>query len=557
MKAINAITLILLAAAVIFTLIFLFSPGALGISERGTAYEKYFDSEAVTTVNITISADEWNDILENPLAEEYHTADIEINGDFYSGVGIRTKGMTSLTSVASSDSDRYSFRIQADEYVSGQSFAGLNEFVLNNNYQDPTYMKEFLSYELMEELDVPTPLHAYAAVYINGEYRGLYLMVEAVEEDFALRSFGADYGELYKPETMNMGGGDRAEGGMPDFGGEFSMPEGFSGTMPNRGGQAGGEFSMPEGFGGTMPNRGGQTGGEFSMPEGFGGTMPNRGGHTGEEFSMPEGFGGVMADFGGFGGFSSGGGADLVYTNDSIESYSQIFDNAVLDGVKDADKKRVIASLKSLADSENLETDVDVDEVLRYFAANTALVNLDSYVGSFKHNYYLYEEDGKISILPWDFNLAFGTFQSGDAEGVVNFPIDTPVSEGTALADRPLIGALLEVSAYKEQYHEYLRYIAEEFFGPSFSSRVAGIDALIGEYVKTDPTAFSSYAEYQEGLAALNTYAELRAESIIGQLNGTIPSTHEGQKNSTALINANALNMHSLGPMGGGGFGGR
>ena len=536
MKAINAITLILLAAAVIFTLIFLFSPGALGISERGTAYEKYFDSEAVTTVNITISADEWNDILENPLAEEYHTADIEINGDFYSGVGIRTKGMTSLTSVASSDSDRYSFRIQADEYVSGQSFAGLNEFVLNNNYQDPTYMKEFLSYELMEELDVPTPLHAYAAVYINGEYRGLYLMVEAVEEDFALRSFGADYGELYKPETMNMGGGDRAEGGMPDFGGEFSMPEGFSGTMPNMGGQ---------------------TGGEFGMPEGFGGTMPNRGGHTGEEFSMPEGFGGVMADFGGFGGFSSGGGADLVYTDDSIESYSQIFDNAVLDGVKDADKKRVIASLKSLADSENLETDVDVDEVLRYFAANTALVNLDSYVGSFKHNYYLYEEDGKISILPWDFNLAFGTFQSGDAEGVVNFPIDTPVSEGTALADRPLIGALLEVSAYKEQYHEYLRYIAEEFFGPSFSSRVAGIDALIGEYVKTDPTAFSSYAEYQEGLAALNTYAELRAESIIGQLNGTIPSTHEGQKNSTALINANALNMHSLGPMGGGGFGGR
>lgn len=489
MKHINTITLILVAAAVVFTLILMFSPASLGIYERGTEYTKYFDSEAVTVVNITISKSNWTDILENPTAEEFHVADVEINGDVYSGVGIRTKGMTSLSSVASSDSDRYSFKVKADEYVSGQSFAGLDEFVLNNNYQDPTYVKEFLSYELMEEMDVPTPLHAYAAVYINGEYFGLYLMVEAVEEDFAMRNFGSDYGELYKPESMDMGGDMPQNEDIQDF-----RPEG--------------DF--------TMPDMGG-----------------------------------------GFGGFGFGGGADLVYTDDEISSYSQIFDNAVLDGVKDADKIRVIESLKALAEGDNLEEFVDVDEVLRYFAANTALVNLDSYMSSLKHNYYLYEEDGRISILPWDYNLAFGTFQSGDAEGVVNFPIDTTVSEEISLDERPLIGSLLEVDAYKEQYHEYLRYIADEFFGDSFNRRVDSIDFLIGDYVRADPTAFYSYDEYKEGLSAIKTYGELRAESITGQLKGVIPSTHEEQKNSKTLVDADALDIQSLGTMFGGGFGGR
>ena len=541
MKHINTITLILVAAAVVFTLIFMFSPASLGIYERGTEYAKYFDSDAVTVVNITISESNWADILENPTAEEFHVADVEINSDVYSGVGIRTKGMTSLSSVASSDSDRYSFKVKADEYVSGQSFAGLDEFVLNNNYQDPTYMKEFLSYELMEEMDVPTPLHAYAAVYINGEYFGLYLMVEAVEEDFAMRNFGSDYGELYKPETMDMGGD------MPQNGDRPSIPD-----MQQRG-RTGEEFTMPDGFSMTDMQQGGRMEEEFTMPDRFSMTDMQQGGRTEGKFTMPDGF--SIPDKGGR--FGSGGGADLVYTDDEISSYSQIFDNAVFDGVKNADKTRVIESLKALAEGDNLEKYVDVDEVLRYFAANTALVNLDSYVSSLKHNYYLYEEDGRISILPWDFNLAFGTFQSGDAESVVNFPIDTPVSEEISLDERPLIGSLLEVDAYKEQYHEYLGYIAEEFFGTSFADRIDSIDSLIRDYVRTDPTAFYSYDEYKDGLSAIKTYGELRAESITGQLKGVIPSTYEEQKNSKTLVNADALDIQSLGTMFGGGFGGR
>ena len=378
-------------------------------------------------------------------------------------------------------------------------------------------MKEYLSYDLMNYLGVPTPLVTYADISINGEPFGLYVMIEAVEEDFASRIFGADYGHLYKPESMENAGG-RGEGD----GREWPKGEGgFAGIRPNE--------TMPDaGLWNAGPWNGGQTAGEMQLPAG--GEFPG----------------------GGFGG--SGGGANLIYTDDSITSYAQIFDNTVLKKTKTADKQRVVTALKNLNEGTDLETYVDVDEVLRYFAANTALVNLDSYVSSLQHNYYLYEDGkGQISILPWDFNLAFGAFQSGSASDAVNFPIDTPVS-GVSLEDRPLIGKLLEVPAYKERYHAYLQEIVDGYFASGrFAETIASLDDLIRSSVAADPTAFSTYEEYKTAVAALEQFGTLRAASIAGQLNGTIPSTDVGQAvDSSSLIDASGFTLSDMGTMGGG-----
>lgn len=195
-----------------------------------------------------------------------------------------------------------------------------------------------------------------------------------------------------------------------------------------------------------------------------------------------------------------------------------------------------------------------MDEGLRYFAANTALVNLDSYASSLQHNYYLYEDGkGKISILPWDFNLAFGAFQSGSASDAVNFPIDTPVSD-VSLEDHPLIGKLLEVPAYKERYHAYLQEIVDGYFASGrFAETIASLDDLRRSSVAADPTAFSTYEEYKTAVSALEQFDTLRAASIAGQLNGTIPSTDEGQAaNSSSLIDTSGFTLNDMGTMGGG-----
>ena len=127
----------------------------------------------------------------------------------------------------------------------------------------------------------------------------------------------------------------------------------------------------------------------------------------------------------------------LKYIDDDPESYPNIFDNAKVD-ITQGDKERVIEALKILSTGKDLEKAVNIEEVLRYFTVQVFVMNWDSYLGYTGHNYYLYEEEGILSILPWDYNLAFGTYALGmtdpirDPEVLINYHIHTP-AEGSEI----------------------------------------------------------------------------------------------------------------------------
>lgn len=536
-KYFGKLAAVLMAAAVLLVTVLSVCPEAVGVTaaENEAAYASLFDPFSVMEIDIAVDEDDWQEMLDNALAEEYISCDLTINGTTYSHVGVRPKGNTSLSTVASTDSDRFSFKFEFDHYVDGQTCEGLDKFVVNNIQSDSTWMKEYLSYQILTELGVPTPLYCYAHITVNGEEWGLYLAVEALEDSFAERVYGLDHGQLYKVESMDMGGGmdfgdmDFSDFGDMDFGG-FD-PESF-------------DFS-DSGFGG---------GGGMGFPGSF---SDSPFGEDEESASSDAGFPDRGEKGGGRGGMSMGSGSNLVYTDDDEDSYASIFENSVFDSTS-ADHQRVIEALRALSEGEKLETYIDVDEVLRYIAANAAVVNLDSYFGTMEHNYYLYEEDGQLAILPWDYNLSFAGFQSGDASSAVNFPIDTPVS-GTTMEDRPLISQLLAVPEYLEQYHAYLRELVDGYFNSGvFLTTVETIDELISPYVQSDPTAFYTYEEYREGVETLKEFGLLRAESIEGQLNGSIPSTDEGQQeNPEALVDTGDLSLTAMGSQGGGGTGDR
>ena len=507
---------------------------------------KLFNQNQVSIIDVQIEQSEWDEMIESALEENYVKCNLVINGETYYNVGIRAKGNSSLSQVASDpDTDRVSFKIKFDKYVKGQNYYGLDKFVLNNNFMDATSMKEYLSYEIMDYIGVVNPLHAYTQITVNGEPWGLYLAVEALEQSFADRNFGSDYGQLYKPETVGMGGGGKEGGdkmerpdGQEPIPGVQEMPEGSQGQMGNG-------PTMPEGSQGQMGN--GPTMSEGSQGQmGNGPTIPA----GGEGQMIPPDFEGMPQGNGGFGG--NGGGSDLVYSDDQVESYSSIFESAVFKTTSE-DEERVITALRNLNDGTDLEQYVNVESVLKYFAANTFVVNLDSYVSSMKHNYYLYEDNGQLSMLPWDYNLAFGGFQAGTASLAVNFPIDTPVS-GVDLSERPIIGKLLEVEVYKELYHTYLQQSVEEYIGSGlYAQTIKQVQNLISPYIKEDPTAFYTYDEYVKAVATLKQFGILRAESVKGQLNGTIPSTTETQKEKNhLLVDASLINLEVMGTQGGG-----
>ena len=170
------------------------------------------------------------------------------------------------------------------------------------------------------------------------------------------------------------------------------------------------------------------------------------------------------------------------------------------------------------------------------------------------HNYYLYEKDGLLSMIPWDYNLAFGTFQSRDAASAVNDPIDSPLSV-SGNGDRPMADWIFQSESNTRLYHQYLREFLDTV-DPTALIEEAG--ALIAPYVERDPTKFCTYEEFEAGVEALKMFCDLRVESVEGQLAGTIPSTSAGQSaDNTALVDAAGLTLSDMGTMNqGGGPGG-
>lgn len=437
-RHINLIIITLMIVAIIFTSIFILSPQSLGITPSSTTEVEYasrlFKKDEVAEISIKMKQEDWDWIIENALDEEYRSADITINGETFYNVGIRPKGNSSLRTVAQDDTtDRFSFKIKFDQYVKGQTYYGLDKLVINNMITDATYMKEYLAYDLFEKMDIVTPLNSFANININGEPWGLYLAVEATEENFLSRNFGNDYGNLYKPEDT---------------------------------------------------------------------------------------------------------GSSLKWVDENHSSYQGIKDNAQVK-ITDKDFDKVVEMIKNLNSGTDLEKYLDVDEILRYFAVNTLLVNLDSYVGNFNHNYLLYEKDGVFSILPWDLNMAFGGFQVRNGQQAVDFSINTPYSGNGE--NYPLISKLLEVPEYKEIYNKYLEEAVKLYFNSGlFKTTVTNLDNLINEYVKNDATAFYTYEQYTASLPVLKEFGKLRAKSVIAQLAG---------ETTAGTVD---LDLNALGSMGGG-----
>ncbi len=243
----------------------------------------------------------------------------------------------------------------------------------------------------------------------------------------------------------------------------------------------------------------------------------------------------------------------LKYIDDREESYDNIFRKAKFD-ISTADKQRLIRSLKNLSEGKNLEQAVHVDEVLRYFTVQVFVVNLDSYLGPTGHNYYLYEEDGRLSMLPWDYNLAYCTYSLGKPDPVndsrlyVNYPIDTPAS-GEIMLERPMFHQLMLQKQYFQRYHKYFSDFLEFYFENGyFEKKTSMITDMIASYVKKDPTAYCSYEDYLTGVQTFQEFCKLRAESVRKQLNGTIPSTIKGQQqDDSGFVDASAVWIPDMG----------
>ena len=417
------------------------------------AYEmRLFDDTRVHTIDITI--DDWGALIEEAQEERYVPCTMTIDDEVFRQVGIRAKGNNSLRLTSEYELPRYSLKVEFDHYLPQGNYHGLDKLSLDASFQDNSYLKTVLAFDMMRFMGVPTPLCSYAWVRVNGEDWGLFLAVEECEEAFAGRNFGWDHGVLYQPDyrSLNDENADVA----------------------------------------------------------------------------------------------------LRYIDEQPSSYPNIFDHAKTPMVH-SDQRRLIESLRQLSQGE-VTTAVHTDEVLRYFVVQVFVMNWDSYLGHTGHNYILYEEEGRLWMLPWDYNLAFGTYALGMSEPIrdpnvlINYPIDTP-AEGSIMRQRPLYHELMKEDALFAQYHSlFSSFLADYFDSGRFEALLQEKEALIAPYVKKDPTAFCSYADHQLAVDTLRQVCQKRKESIQGQLEGRYPSTLAQQQVQPGVgVNAAMIDLRALG----------
>jgi len=341
-------------------------------------YSRFFLKDSIQTVSVTIDENNFNYLLQNALEEPYMLTDsITIGDETIQYAGIKTKGNWTLQATNDSESDRFSFTvnfgkfIKKKDYGAKQNFYGLAKVSFNNLFLDKTAMKEYTAMKLMDEMGLPTPEYGIAKLYINGDFYGVYFMVEAMDKTILERHLETDEVTDYvaKP-TGTKFIYDTALDAYKDENGEFTM-ESLSEVL----------FENEDG--------------DYEVA----GALANSAAMWEEDDDMLQ---------------------DIAEMMPTILTWQSRL-NLLSEG-KDFEGNEINVNSQSYIDL--LEEVIDVDEMIRYFATHSFIVQQDNMFGNFQNYGFYLGEDGRSMLLPWDYDLGWGGyFDPMTPEDIANNPL--------------------------------------------------------------------------------------------------------------------------------------
>jgi CotH kinase protein/Secretion system C-terminal sorting domain len=166
-----------------------------------------FNDTVLHRIELQLALPNWFDTLmtdyrisqQNDSLEQYRRATLTFDGETLYNVGFRMKGNFSYSAILGK---KKPFKIKIDEFVD-QRLDGVERFDLKNFVNDPSLLHDALSYYQFRINGLVAPRTAYAELYVNGEYWGLYLVVETIDKNFLRLNYGGGInndGNLYKAE---------------------------------------------------------------------------------------------------------------------------------------------------------------------------------------------------------------------------------------------------------------------------------------------------------------------------------------------------------------------
>ncbi len=438
-------------------------PGCASLSQEAPSRsDEPFPDDRVATVRLVMEAEDWAFCQTNAFDEEYVPADFCFDDELLPDIAVRTKGNSSLGQAVGWESPRLPLCVDFNFFNQARNFHGVKKVFLNNGWSDPTLIREVIAYEIFAKMDIPTPRSTIIDLWVNDTHLGVYTMTEMVDQAFLQRHFADASGNLYKPELIAARLDWTEEDATKKFGmpGTPEPPRHDPVLYTNLGGAPLIDIlralDSEETFAAYQP---------IPQPEGnmFMGLPPYR---------MPRDYLEAM----------------MLKTNENNPDYSALF--------------RFLDVLNNEPDEtfpQEIEKVLDVDQTLRYIAVSALIVHLDNYIG-IGHNNYLYEVNGKFTFIPWDTNMAFGTFNLGiRKDGLINYYIDEPT--GGSVNRYPVVDRLLSYQPYMDKYRGYLEELLDGPFAiDTIIPRIDRLVEMIRPFAEADTEMFYSFEDWERCL---------------------------------------------------------
>lgn len=156
----------------------------------------------------------------------------------------------------------------------------------------------------------------------------------------------------------------------------------------------------------------------------------------------------------------------------------------------------------------NINHHFDVDRGIWFLALNNLFVNLDSYIGPFCQNYYLFQDDNSRFLpIVWDFNESFGHFSMINSPGPGNPPATTQDLQEmdpflrNGDATRPLCNILFANPTYRKMYVAHMKTIIEEFFSNNYYHQKAdSLHNTISTVFQSDQNTFYTWSQATQNI---------------------------------------------------------
>lgn len=167
--------------------------GALPVRAQlppSNAADALFNNQVLQEIRLLVNSRDLSLLRASFQTNLFVPADLVWNNQRVRSVAIRSRGQ------GSRNPSKMGLLVDMDRYTRGQTFLGLTELVLDNEWQDPSLMHEMLSFAVYRRVGQIAPREAFAKVYINNEFQGVYAVVEPINEPFLQRVFGSAAGYL-------------------------------------------------------------------------------------------------------------------------------------------------------------------------------------------------------------------------------------------------------------------------------------------------------------------------------------------------------------------------